>query len=208
MTLLYILRCSDRSYLVRYTIILITSLIVITSRDRNHITWFRNSAFVSLFATLSHRTWIGNDFSLFQLFQKRSKVSDCIFWKFSYKRKFSFLFIFCTRNRHSTMIENYIRKNDVIRCEFDLTLIEKTDSLFDSHKWLSRSCDRLSQIVIARTLIDFHRLLSRDIDNLHRLLTRKRFVETIVIRFLKRRETEQICLWLMILSNRQLSFDR
>jgi hypothetical protein len=32
--------------------------------------------------------------------------------------------------------------------------------------------------------------------------------EKIATRFLEQRETEQICLWLMILSNRQLSFDR
>jgi hypothetical protein len=84
-TTLYICwECPSRSYLARYTIILVTS------RDCNHITWFRNSAFVSLLATLSHRTWIANDFSSFQLLQKRSN-SDCIFWKFSYKRKFFFL---------------------------------------------------------------------------------------------------------------------
>jgi hypothetical protein len=63
-----------------------------TSRDCSHITWFRrNSASVTLLATLSHRTWIAGDFSSSQLSQKRSKLSDCIFWKFSYKRKFFFL---------------------------------------------------------------------------------------------------------------------
>jgi hypothetical protein len=106
--LLYMLRCSNRSYLVRYTIILITS------RDRNHITWFRNSASVSLLATFSHKTWIANDFSSSQFFQKRSKISDYIFWNFSYKRKNFFLFISCTRNRHSIVIENYIKRDDVI----------------------------------------------------------------------------------------------
>jgi hypothetical protein len=64
---LYMLRCSSRSYFVRYTIILIIS------RDCNRITWFRNSVFVSLLATHSHRTWIANDFSSSQLSQKRSK---------------------------------------------------------------------------------------------------------------------------------------
>jgi hypothetical protein len=110
---LYMLRCSSRSYLVRYTVILVTS------RDCNHITWSRNSASVSLLATLSHRTWVANDFSSSQLFQKRSKLSDCTFWSFSYKRKFSFLLIFCTRNRHSTVIEDYIRRDDVIWCELN-----------------------------------------------------------------------------------------
>jgi hypothetical protein len=59
--------CSNRSYFARYTVILITS------RDCNHITWFRNSASVSLLATLSHRTWVANDFSSSQLSQKRTK---------------------------------------------------------------------------------------------------------------------------------------
>jgi hypothetical protein len=40
------------------------------------------------------------------------------------------------------------------------------------------------------------------------LLSRDVFAERVAIRFLERRETEQICLWLMILSDRQLSFDR
>jgi hypothetical protein len=57
----------------------------------NHITWFcRNSASVSLLATLSHRTWIVNDVSSFQLFQKRSKISDCIFLKILLQTKFFF----------------------------------------------------------------------------------------------------------------------
>jgi hypothetical protein len=83
--LLYMLKCSSRDYFAQCTVILITS------HDCNHITWSRNSASVSLFATLSHRTWVANDFSSSQLSQKRSKISDCTFWKFSYKRKFFFL---------------------------------------------------------------------------------------------------------------------
>ncbi len=82
---LYMLRCSGSDYLAQCTIILIIS------RDCNHITWSRNFVSVSLFATLSHRRWIANDFSSSQFFQKRSKISDCTFWKFSYKRKFLFL---------------------------------------------------------------------------------------------------------------------
>jgi hypothetical protein len=140
---LYMLRCPGRSYFARYTVILVTS------RDCNHITWFRNSASVSLLATLSHRTWVASDFSSSQLFQKRSKVSDCTFRKFFYKRKFSFLLISCARNRHSTVIENYIKRDDVIRCEFDLAFTEKKN----------RFIIKLSQITVATRLIDFHRLL-------------------------------------------------
>jgi hypothetical protein len=154
----------------------------------NHITWFRNSASVSLFATLSHRTWIANYFSSFQLFQKRSKISDCTFWKNFYKRKFSFLFIFCTRNRHSTMIENYIKKNDVIKCELDLAFIEKliqyliSQMTVDCCRERRKDVDKLSQIVATKHLINFHRLLSRNV-----------IAEKVIIRSLKRREIEQIC---------------
>ncbi len=132
-------------------------VILITSRDCNHITWScRNSASVSLLATLSHRTWIANDFSSSQLSQKRSKISDCTFWKISYKRKFSFLLISCTRNRYSTVIESYIRKNDVIKCELDLALTEKLIQYLTSQ--MTVDCCRERE----ETLIDFHRLLLRD----------------------------------------------
>jgi hypothetical protein len=146
----------------------------------SHITWFcRNSAFVSLLATLSHRTWIANDFSSFQFLSKWSKISDCTFWKFSYKRKFFFLLISCTRNWHSTMIENYIKRDDVIKCELDLVFTEKSIHYLALTDYCREDADKFSQII-----------------------------ERVTIRFLKRREIEQICLWLMILSNRQLSFDR
>jgi hypothetical protein len=65
---------------------------LVTSRDCNHITWFcRNSASVSLLATLSHRTWIANDFFIISTLSKAIETSDCTFWKFFYKRKFFFL---------------------------------------------------------------------------------------------------------------------
>jgi hypothetical protein len=44
---LYMLRCSSRDYSAQCTVILVTS------HDCNHITWFRNPASVSLFATFS-----------------------------------------------------------------------------------------------------------------------------------------------------------
>jgi hypothetical protein len=148
---------------------------VITSRDCNHITWFcRNSASVSLLATLSHRTWVANDsfiistlskvieilrlhflkiflqtiiFLSYSSFvreidiQQWSKIkrffhhlnsfkSDrnsqiALFENFSTNENFSFLLIFCTRNRHSTVIKDYIKRDDVIWRELDcLALIE------------------------------------------------------------------------------------
>jgi hypothetical protein len=152
---------------------------------------------------------------------------------------FSFLFISCTRNRHSTVIEDYIERNDVIWCELDhLTFIEiefklhflkfvvrtkkfflirsvYAKSTFNSDRELYRKRWRdqmrtwFSSHWKTDLLFSFHRLLSRKtLINFHRLLSRKRFAETIMIRFLKRREIELICLSLMILSNRQLSFDR
>jgi hypothetical protein len=112
---LYMLRCPDRSYPARYTVILVTS------RDCSHITWSRrNPAFVSLLATFSHRTWVANDFSSSQLSQKRSKNSQiALFENFLTNENFSFLLISCTRNRHSTVIESYIERDDVVRCELD-----------------------------------------------------------------------------------------
>ncbi len=95
-------------------------MIVITSRDFAILLLYR-------FLRHSHTEHeLRTIFSSFQFLQKRSKLSDCSFWEFSYKRKFFFfLLISCTRNLHSTMIEDYIERNDVIRCELDcLALIE------------------------------------------------------------------------------------
>jgi hypothetical protein len=50
--------------------------------------------------------------------------------------------------------------------------------------------------------------VAKNVDRLSQITVAKRSAETIIIRSLKRREIEQICFWLMILSNRQLSFDR
>jgi hypothetical protein len=132
-------------------------------------------------------------FSSSQFSQKRSKLSDCAFWKFFYKRKILFLIhLLYAKSTFSDDRELYKKKwCDQMRTWFSSHW--KTDSLFNSHESLSRkktkkrtkSVNRLSQIVVARFV-----------------------AERVVIRSLKRRETEQICFWLMILSNHQLSFDR
>jgi hypothetical protein len=154
----------------------------------NHITWFRNSASVSLLATYLHRTWVANDFSSSQLFQKRSKISDCTFWKFSYKRKFSFSLISCMRNRHSTVIEDYIKRDDVIRYELDLALIITAAKVDISHKSLSRNALISSHRSLSRSaLVSFHRSLSRDV-----------FIKREAIRSLERHEIERTCLWSVI----------
>jgi hypothetical protein len=102
-------------------------VILITSRDRNHITWFwRNSVSVSLLATLSHRTWVASDFFIISTSSKSDRNSQiALFENFSTNENFFFLLISCTRNRHSTVIVDYIRRDDVIWCELDrLALIE------------------------------------------------------------------------------------
>ncbi len=80
---LYMLRCSNRSYLARYTVILVTS------RDCNHITWFRNFASVSLFATKRSSSHQITSF----LFIQSSITVECQFrvQKMNKKKKISFV---------------------------------------------------------------------------------------------------------------------
>jgi hypothetical protein len=164
------LRWPGRSYSARYTVILITS------RDCSHITWFRNSASVSLLATLSHRTWIANDFFIISTFSKAIENLRLHFLKIFLQTKISFSLISCMRSRHSTVIQDYIRRDDVIRCELDLVLT-----------------------ITAAKLDIFHRSLSRDaLVSSHRSLPRNVFIEREAIRFLERHEIERTCLWSVI----------
>jgi hypothetical protein len=78
------------------------------------------------------------------------------------------------------MIENYIKRDHVIECELDLIFIEKSIRYLALTNHCREDVDKL--FIVAKTLIDFHKLLSR-----------KRFAEKIIIRFVKRREIEQIC---------------
>jgi hypothetical protein len=129
---LYMLKCPGRSYLARCTIILVTS------RDCNHITWFRNSVSVSLLATLSHKTWVASDFSSSQLSQKRSKTSDCTFWKFSYKRKIFFLIHLLYAKSTFNSDRKLYKKKWCNQMRTWSNSHWKTDSLFDFYRWLSR----------------------------------------------------------------------
>ncbi len=76
----------------RFLFILFWHLIIlITSRDCNHITWFcRNSASVSLLATLSHRTWIANDFFIISTFSKAIETLKLHFLKIFLQTKIFF----------------------------------------------------------------------------------------------------------------------
>jgi hypothetical protein len=162
---LYMLRCSNRSYSARYTVVLVTS------RDCNHITWFRNPASVSLLATFSHRTWIAGDFfHHLNSLKKRSKHSGCTFWKFSYKRKFFFLihllYAKSTLNsdrklykrRWCDQMRTWFSSHwKVIHClAFTDCCREEREALIDSHRLLSREekdVDRLSQIAAAKSAL-------------------------------------------------------
>jgi hypothetical protein len=86
------------------------------------------------------------------------------------------------------MIESYIRRNDVIRCELDLALIERLIHYLTFTDDCREDADRL--LLSRKTLIDFHRLLSRDINKLSQVAVARRFAERVAIRFLERRETE------------------
>jgi hypothetical protein len=183
-------------------------VIVITSRD--------SDAILLLYRCLRHSYTeheLRTIFSSSQLSQKRSKLSNCTFWKFVYKRKFFFfihlLFAKSTFNNDRRLYKekwcdlmriwlfnfhwnlnctfwnlSYKRKNFfLIR-----SVYARTTFSVDRKLYKRRFCD------LMRTwLFNFHKSLSRNV---------------LIIQFLKQRETERICLWSMIWLNRQLSFDR
>ncbi len=55
------------------------------------------------------------------------------------------------RKRHSTVIESYIRKDDVIRCELDLAFTEKSIYYLTLTDHCREETDKLSQIAVAKT---------------------------------------------------------
>ncbi len=98
--------------------------------------------------------------------------------------KFSFLFVFYTRNRHSTMIENYIKRNDVIWCKLNRLIFIEIESKL--HFWnllyrrrnfflirsvyakttlsVDRKLYKKRYCILMRTwLFNFHRSLSRNV---------------------------------------------
>ncbi len=160
-------------------------MIAVTSRDL---------AILLLYRCLRHSHTeyeLRTIFSSSQLSQKRSKNLRLHFLKNFLQTKIFFLthllYAKSTLNSDRKLYKN--RWCDQMR----------TWSSFHWKNWFIIWLHRWLSIVVAKekALINSHKLLSRDV-----------FVERVAIRFLKRREIEQICLWLMILSNRQLSFDR
>ncbi len=127
------LKCSSRSYFARYTIILITS---------------RDFAILLLYRCLRHshiEHELRTIFHHLKFLRNDRNVSDCPFWKNFYKRKISFSLIFCTQNRHSTMIENYIKRDDVIKCKFDYLIFIEIWFIIE-----------LSQIIVTKRVDDCH----------------------------------------------------
>ncbi len=106
-------------------------------------------------------------FFIISTFSKAIENLSLYFLKNFLQTKFFFLFISCTRNRHSRVIESYIERDNVIKCEFNTVFIEKSIHylIFTDH--CRESIDKFSQIVIARHV-----------------------AERIIIQFLKRREIE------------------
>jgi hypothetical protein len=88
------------------TVILVIS---ITSRDLVAI-----MLLYRLIATFSHRTWFASDFSSSTFSKNDRKSQMTLFAFFCRKKKCSFIFVSCTRKRHSTLIEDYIERRDVI----------------------------------------------------------------------------------------------
>ncbi len=101
-------------------------------------------------------------FFIISIFSNAIENLKLHFLKIFLQTKIYFLFISCTRNRHSTMIEIYIKRDDVIKCELDLILTEKFIHYLaftvhyreDANKLLvvAWNIDRFSQIVVAKTL--------------------------------------------------------
>jgi hypothetical protein len=110
---LYMLRCSNRSYFDRYIVILITS---------------RDFAILLLYRCLRHSHTeheLRTIFHHLNFLKSDQNFQIALFENFLTNETFSFLLISCTRNRHSTVIADYIKRNDVIWCELNrLTFIE------------------------------------------------------------------------------------
>ncbi len=114
----------------------------------------------------------------FQFSQKSIENFRWRFFAFLYKNKFLFLFVFCTRKRHSIMIEDYVEKDDVIiEINFHSLLTRRNHVTQFDLTWLDS---------IWRYSIWFN--------------------ATSFTLFLEQFETERICFWLMILLNRRLLF--
>ncbi len=68
-------------------------------------------------------------FFIISTLSKTIETSQIAFFEnFFTNENFSFLLISCTRKRHSTVIEDYIKRNDVIWCELDRLIFIEIES--------------------------------------------------------------------------------
>ncbi len=142
---LYMLKWSNRSYFARYTVILVTS------RDCNHITWSRNPAFVSLLATrISLKLLYCNDIIILNVFINKQRnhctyflianiilqtdQSVCVFHK---KSKSIIWFITIDAITFTSDLFANLNRLIKLRCNAFLMFFEFMIALF-AHELLSR----------------------------------------------------------------------
>jgi hypothetical protein len=75
-----------------------------------------------------------------------------LFENFLTNENFSFLLIFCTRKRHSTVIEDYIRRDDVIWCELDRLTFTEIESRLHFLKFVVQTKKFLSDSICVREI--------------------------------------------------------
>jgi hypothetical protein len=114
------------------------SWILIVSRHShlNHlnlITWLdRNHVSVSFDCDTFTQNMICDQFFILNFLKKQSKKLKWRFLLFFIKKnKFSFLFVSCTRKQYLTVIEDYIKKNDVIVEINSHNLLTRDDHVID-----------------------------------------------------------------------------
>jgi hypothetical protein len=134
----------------------------------SHITWLKSHHVISQFCfciaacdTLTQNMNCERFFIISILSKTIEKSQIALFENSLTNKKFSFLFIFCTRNRHLTVIESYIRRDDVIKCELDLIFIKKLIHYLIFTNDCREDADKL--LLSRKTLINAYKLLSRNI---------------------------------------------
>ncbi len=97
-------------------------------------------------------------------FLKSDRTQIALFENFLTNENFSFLLISCTRNWHSTVIENYIKRDDVIWCElnrFYLSLKSNLDCTFWNLSYRRRNFFLIRSVYAKSTLNDDRKLYKK-----------------------------------------------
>jgi hypothetical protein len=131
---LHMLKWSNRSYFIRYTIILVTS------RDCNHISWFRNSAFVSLLATIntSFNDFVSMIFLILSSLKRRFELR----YRLNSFDSLSLLIMKCIQNVTNSQCALKIRSykknmNDLNRDEWLKIMKNENNSFLINKIWIS-----------------------------------------------------------------------